>query len=792
MLVLNDRRNGSSSGFARLTKTQFTKTLLPKTLITKTQLRLLPLLIASALSATAHAQTASDAPKNATGGLEEVMVTARREAESAQNVPITIAAISGENLTQRAITNVSEVQFLVPTLRVVNSQEEGQDTQFALRGMRSTGVVTYFAQVPADGGIVGRELYDLGSVQVLKGPQGTLFGKNTSAGAILFEPAIPKDETSGFLQFTAGNYNETGMQGMFNTALTDTLLVRIAAQTEKRDGFTKVVNQGAGSGTPAQGSVDSDSQRISLLFTPNESFENLLVADRFNADESPVPGRLLRSVPCPANPNIGQLLLQGSCAYPGWDAAVAEDMALNAHETINPFDARVTTRAWGLTDQATFNVAEGITIKNIFGYRKANKQRVFDGDSTPFDLFKSDADETDHAYTDELQLQWNVDAWKIIVGAFYGDTRTYFDDIFNIGVNSTYGAPLNPIARTFDQRDISKAIFSQATYAVTDKFNVTLGARYTDETRRYKDTDFTGGACSYGPDQADADLATCTYKNSVSFYEPSWTLSADYKLLDNTLVYATFRRGFNSGGINFSPPVPYGTEKINDIEVGVKSDFDVAGAPTRVNVSVFRSSYSNIQRQITEFVDGQPKSFIQNAAKAKVQGVEVETLIKLGRLDLSEAFTYLDAGYDSFETETAPGVFADLSNNGMAQAPKWTNTLTASLHLPVPAAIASDLTLDGTYAFQSKIYFSDFNQENQGLSNKLDSTNSQGGYGIVNFNLTATDIFKPHFDASLFLKNANNTTYSVGRASALSSFGYASTNYGDPRTFGVTLSYRFE
>src|SRR5690554_2129415 len=148
-------------------------------------------------------------------GLEEIVVTARREAESVQDVPITIAAVSGGELTARAITNVSEIQYLVPTLRVVESAQHGESTLFALRGMRSAGVVSYFGEVPANGGIVGRELYDIASVQVLKGPQGTLFGKNTSAGAILFEPAIPKNETSGFVQLKTGDYNALGGEAMF-------------------------------------------------------------------------------------------------------------------------------------------------------------------------------------------------------------------------------------------------------------------------------------------------------------------------------------------------------------------------------------------------------------------------------------------------------------------------------------------------------------------------------------------------------------------------------------------------
>src|SRR5690606_24957051 len=162
-----------------------------------------------------------------------------------------------------------------------------------------------------------------------------------------------------------------------------------------------------------------------------------------------------------------------------------------------------------------------------------------------------------------------------------------------------------------------------------------------------------------------------------------------------------------------------------------------------------------------------------------------------GRFELSDSFTYIDAKYDDFQTETAPGVFADLKNNAMAQAPKITNTLTGRVFLPILESVASEVTLTATYAYQSETYFSDFNQSNQALSNKIDSVNYQKSYSIVNLMLTATDFFRSGFDASFFVKNLNDTEYSNGRTSALSSFGYATASYGDPKTIGLTLAYRF-
>jgi iron complex outermembrane receptor protein len=759
-------------------------------------IKLLAGVAALSLAPAVAAQTPAAADPSAVPGradpaqsaaLDDIVVTARRREEASQSVPLVIAAVSGADLTARSITNVDEIQFLVPTLRVTTSLDQGQGTSFALRGLRSTGVVTYFSQVPALGQIVGRELYDLGSVQVLKGPQGTLFGKNTSAGAILFEPARPTDEIEGFFEVKAGNYDQMGLQGMFNLPLSDTLQLRVAGQAEKRDGFTKIVGQPNGTNLSPQGKIDSASVRASLLFRPSDDLENLLVVDRFDAEESLNPPRLFRSIACPDNPGFVQLLIQGSCKYPGWDQSVAEDLALGPRKTNNPFQGSTLTKSWSVSNLTTYDVNDQVTVKNIFGYRRDTLNRRFDGDGTKFDLFISNNNNSYRFYSDEMQVQAEVGRLKLILGAFYSHNKIGYNDSFRVAVPG----PLDPILRDGRTTETSKALFTQATFAATDRLNLTAGFRYTWEKKSVTMTDFGGGACSYAPGDANVDISTCTYDDTIRFREPSWTFSADYQLAPNSLLYATTRRGFNSGGINISPPIPYGTETIDDIEVGSKNDFRVGGLPVRLNVSAFRSQYKDIQRQITQFVDAQPKSYIQNAAKARVTGLEVEGQIRIGGLSLSENVTLLDAKYRKFETETAPGIFADLSDNKLSQAPKFTNTFTASYKLPVSEEVASDLSLSGTWAYQSKIYFSDFNQLDQGLSNTIDDTNYQTGYSIVNAQLVARNIGGTGLGASLFVKNLTNKTFSTSRSSALSSFGYATIAYGDPRTYGVTLSYRF-
>jgi iron complex outermembrane receptor protein len=746
----------------------------------------------------AYGQSASE-PAQPT--IQEVVVTARRREESAQKVPIAIASITGGALEQRQIKDVSEIQFLVPTLRVTSSQQANQFVSFALRGLRSAGVVTYFSEVPARAAAAGHELYDLDSLQVLKGPQGTLFGKNTTAGAVLLQPARPRDKTEGDIEIGAGDYGFRSVQGMFNVPLTDNLFFRVAGQLIQRDGITKIVGPQS-AGAEDQNSIDSSSVRASLLFQPANGFENLLILDHFNASQEAAQPKLVASMNCPANPAFVQTVILGACRYippettalglPSWNEFFAQETAVGPRNTLNPATGHLRMDTLGVSNLTSFEVNDHVTVKNIFGYRDDEIARAFDGDGTAFPLFYGDADYDYHFYSDELQLQITADRLKLIVGAFYSRDRTRADETFPVAVPSF----LNPITRFGTLNETSKALYSQATYAVTDQLNLTAGFRYTWENKHFVQHDFTGAlGCSYAADDPFAqyvDLARCEFDQSIDFKEPSWTFSADYQLTDQMLIYATARRGFNSGGINSSPPTAFGTEKIDDVEVGFKSDLRIAAFPVRLNLSAFHSKYADIQRQNTNFVNGQPKSFIENAAEATVEGIELESETVLGDFELGASVAYLDAKYDKFGVQTTPGVEVDVSGNKLAQAPQWTSSVRAGYHVPIDPGLAADLSANVTWAYQSTIYFEDFNTGDSALPNFIDPFNTQKSYDLWNAELVAKDVLGKPVTVSVFVKNIGDEVYSINRTSALASFGYATAIWGEPRTWGATLRYRFE
>lgn len=748
-------------------------------------------------STTATEDTRPLEGKTAASDFEDIVVTARRRSEAAQDVPVTISAVSGEELKSRQITDFSEVQFLVPTLRVSAGTSGRQSANFSLRGLRSNGVVLYFNEVPVSSDAANRALYDLQNIQVLKGPQGTLFGTNTTAGAILIQPARPTHQTEGFVELQAGNRDMIGGQAMFNVPLTDSLSLRAAGQFKKRAGLTKYVSNIPGPTLRNQDSEDYSSFRISLLFDPVEGFENLLTIDRFYADEEPSYKKITAISPCPGTPSIGQLLTLGACKYrppltttlglPSFEQFFATESKLGPFETANPYQGRSLTDSWGATNITSFALNDQITIKNIFGYWHLKANRTSDGDGTIFDSLQSNYISKTRHVSNEVQVQADISRLKLIVGAYYSNDRVDGGNFFR----SAAPGPLDPIVRDNTNIDENKAIFAQATYAVTDRLNVTAGARYTWQTKDVRSVDFTGGRCSFPATNPAVDIVTCTFRASVEFREPSWTFGLDYNVAPNVLVYGTARRGFNGGGVNTTPPVPYDTEKLDDIEIGAKSEFRLGGVPIRANISAFRSKYSGIQRRITAFVDNVPAAYIRNASAAKVQGIEIQGDIHLGQLDLSASGTYLDAKYTNFQTELAPGQFADLTANALAQAPKYTGSVTAAYHVPIDAKVAERLTASVTWSYQSVIYFEDFNQLDATLNNRIDPFNTQSAFSIWNAQLSASNVLGTGFGVQAFIKNIANKLYAVSKSNALGSFGFATSIWGEPRTYGVAINYRF-
>jgi iron complex outermembrane receptor protein len=750
-------------------------------------------------------------------GLEEIIVTARRREENIQSLPAAVTALTTEDLQQQVVTRSDDLPNLVPTLRVTYGAGGGRDSpDFALRGLRSTGVVLYFADIPISGPAIERSFFDLSSVQVLTGPQGTLFGKNTTAGAILFGPAPPTSNFEGAVQIDGGDYNLYGGQVMLNLPITDQLMLRVAGEFGQRNGFTTVATTTRNFSTGNRyNSFDNDNhnnQRISLLYKPADSISNLLIYDRFDSNQAPTFYKTVATQPCPPGAPPGSFI--AACVYrppfttvnnlPTWDSEFAISQALGPRKTALNYQGRDTTNSWGISNTTSVELNQYFTIKNLVGYRELNTERY--GAITDLNDLSSVVDNIAniHQATEEGQLQVlafdNRLHW--FTGAFYSHIASYNPSEYLLSPPNPF---INPYVAIGTNRTNSSAAYTQATFEALPGLNLTGGYRYTQDRVGAINSNTYNGKCAFLPPFSQPSIfvnaANCTRTQYAVFTAPSWTLSADYKIADHILAYVTSRRGYNTGGFNALANIQslatYAPETVTDIEVGLKSDWMLAGMPFRANVAIYRSKYKDIQRSVDRVVSGRPSVYVVNAAQATIRGIDVDLEAKLfeasgkGSLDASFHADYLDAKYDSFLYQNPDGSYADIKDNALADAPAITGVVALQYHFPVPQPFANDLSFRVSWNYTSRQYFTDVNQGNALISNKADPYDQQAAYGLVDAQLLWHGVLGTKVDATVWGKNLTNRLYYTGTTNTIGQLGWVDATYGEPLTYGLRLRYQF-
>lgn len=386
------------------------------------------------LAAPAYAQAASGTSDTASIGpaaeIETVTVTARRRAEDLEKVPLNITVLSGEVLRQQEIRTATDLETLSPTLTVAGNLGSRDDDVFTIRGQSQPfggadpGVQTYFSEVPYNASGPGL-YYDMANVQVLSGPQGTLFGRNTTGGAVLFEPQRPTNDFGGYLDGQLGNYDMRELQGAVNIpVIDDKVLVRGAFDINSRDGFTKdTVITGLGAPyTVNQDNVDYQAFRVGVTVRPFAHFENYTLFDylhnRTNGTSDELTG--IASQAQLTQFAIGQFaeagdpnaVADGSAAvgafYPELQGALANQKAIGVRQTTSSIAPLYRRDSWGVTDIARYDFSSNLRLRNIFGYRSDKTQSGFDYDGSYLPILEIPNPRTwetnSFQVTDEVQL----------------------------------------------------------------------------------------------------------------------------------------------------------------------------------------------------------------------------------------------------------------------------------------------------------------------------------------------------------------------------------------------------
>jgi iron complex outermembrane receptor protein len=739
---------------------------------------------ALAQSATAADMTssgdASQPTASASGSLSDIVVTARRRAEKLQDVPLSVTAFSPKTLSQARIVGRTDLANYTPSLMTITGGYPSEFAFFALRGQGPAfgsvpGVINYFAEVPALIGIDGRTgtYFDLANVQVLAGPQGTLFGKNATGGNILFEPQRPTNRQEGYIQLEGGNLRDVRSEFAVNLPIIDDkVLFRLAGEEGRRDGYTKDV--GPFYAGKDYDNLDYQSLRASLIVRPVDHVELYTVARYYHSSNNG-PGTVLQQI----NPALGAPLAPVEVVFPGLATAVADQQALGPRHVAYDLNEFSKTSYWQVLNQAKVDLSDTLTLKNIASYSRLTYRYGYDYDATIYPIGgqtspKATPTQAPTYLTEELQLQgraWH-DAVNFSVGGYYDKLGLSKDQG---GFITQYPTSLfvGPIPAILDTRANSHAAFGQATFdlgkaGLIQGLTITGGLRHTwDETSSFAQIFTlppTGG--------------------SGKFQYTSYNASIDYQLAQGIHAYVTSRDAYKAGGIN--GPVPddspfrkYAPEKLQDVEIGLKSQTTIGGVPTRFNVAAYRGDYTNIQRTTQELVSGANVNVTRSAAKGRIQGVEVTTaIVPFTGFTLTATYSYTDGKYTKVTDASAGAI---LAGSAFPYTPKHKVTIGGAYERPLGKL--GTLDLSATWAYQSRF---------STAQNNLAQVAYLPGYDTLALRAGVNEIAGTNLDLNFFMANATNKTFATGLQDFYNTGGGTVTyTYNEPRTYGVQLRFHW-
>lgn len=730
-------------------------------------------------STPALAQGTSVAPQAAepdNGG--DIVVTAQRREQSLLQVPLAISALGGETLQNKGISNSASLATAVPNLQV-SSPYGNTQPNFSLRGIsvaneynsnQASPVGVYIDDVYiAARTSHGMGLFDLERVEVLRGPQGTLFGRNTTGGAINFITRAPKlSGNNGYVEAGYGNFDTVKAQGAIEaTMVEDQLGVRIAANYEKGDGQIRNLAPG---GRDAN-SVDTLQGRLALRIKPGNGPLDIKIrayAGRDRGTQAGVHGL--------TGPNT-----------PGQGFFEVNENRIG--------DSR--TDAWGVAANVALELSPALTLTSITSYDggKQNLQQAADG--SPLDILDINWRSNFRQFSEEVRLNYEGDQLKLVGGGFYGWDRTITDNRFNIG--SALGPGVNGgFFQHYRQSRRSYAAFLQGDYDLTDRLVLTLGARYTWDKAQYRDGFAYLFAGNIGaPLLPLASTVPCAGVVGTCAYNPAARYAIDgsnkaltgraaisYTFDGGTLVYASYSRGyrsgaFNGGGYTSSIGITYiDPERVNAYEVGVKGRF--LDNKLTLSGAGFYYDYSNQQVQDTR---PGPVSFLVNAPKSQVYGGEIEATFRaFPGFSINASGGYLHATYKDL---TLQGT--DLSGNSLPFAPRW--TATGGFDWTIFDTGTDSVTFSPTVNYFSRQFFSPFNGTNAVGTGQINSELQQKGYAKVNASLAWT-----HGPIVVrgWINNAfNKKVYSYGLDLRGAGFPYNFLVPATPRTYGITARFSF-
>lgn len=730
------------------------------------------------LAALVASQPAAAQSENA--GLEEIIVTAQRRAETLQDVPLAVSAFSGDALTNAGVFSFNDIETLVPSLEIENAFGGGQP-QIRLRGV---GFDDYAANnTPAVGIYVDEVaypvpamtqglLFDVQRAEVLRGPQGTLYGRNTTGGAVNFVTNKPTDELSAGLRTEFGNFERWQAEAFISGPLHENVSARLAVITEQGGAWQFNRDTGEELG-------DLDRTAVRAMIAIDDDALQIRATGHYYYDKSDGVGAYLLNDY--ASNGFGTVAADTNTRATGWGVSAPFAAETGLGPNSKPFRDN---SGYGVNVRVDYDFGP-MTLTSLTSYERLNRREFNDWDGTAVPAAEVLFNSEPSVFAQEVRLTSNEDEtspldW--IVGVYYADED--LTELFQSDFQDSFGLT----ARTpYEQEARTIALFGQAEYAITDRLGVTLGLRYEDEDRDLVSLSTVGLVPTMPPTVipfVDSD------PREANLSEVSGKVGVDYKLTEDVLLYALVSRGVKSGGftalntLNPAQTEPFRNEVLWAYEVGAKGDF--LDDTLRLNFAAFYYDYTDQQIQGFFFDEGQGAVIgrIINVPKSKIYGAEFETVwAPIEGITLSNAIGWKKGEFTEFEDLDIPNAPATINRSGEdLPFPEW--SYTGSL------AVQNTLREGWTYHFNANWTYRDTLDKTR-LGNTIFNVDD---FWLVNAQLSVGPE-SGLWDIGVYARNLTNTNYDETRNFFIQQAGdvpfVANGFRGRPRTYGIRFAIQY-
>jgi iron complex outermembrane recepter protein len=735
----------------------------------------------SALSTFAMAQTA---PQDGAVGLDDVIVTARRTEESVQDTPLAVSAFSGEALERQGFQQVTDLQGSVPNLNIVQGRGSSNATNIYIRGIGQPDALQTFD--PAVGVYVDDvyysrirgtqfDLLDLERVEVLRGPQGTLYGKNTIGGALKLVSRRPGQTFRARGSVAYGDYDLIDIQGAVSGPISDTMAFGLSALHSERGGYVTNPTTGA-----EYNDKNTQAVRGAFAWDPASNIRVDLIADYSHDDAGLTVGQATNSLVGFS----GQTIVAVPSPLPEYNFQTVVDPDL-------PNETRLESR--GISANVAWDLSDALTLKSITAYRRLNTDDYIDFDATAREVSSALVAVDQNQFSQEFQLTYQSGPLTAVGGLYYlkeeidSHQEAYADDLLGPAfLNSGFLRTVDDTLET-----TSQAAYGNVSYALTDTFRVSGGVRYTEEEKDYVRT--TSTFYSLLP----AFNATYPFAPPVAKYDDtSVMLSADYTPTEGLMMYARYAQGFKSGGYNgransAAESTAYRPETAETYEIGVKTT--TWDNRFRFNVAAFQTRYEDFQARVsgldTDPITNLPLAVLSviNAGALDISGFEIEAAAALTNAFTMDAqIGYLDAEYDEFTDARFTSTGGSRAFQEPAFSPTWTARYGAQYVFDLPGG--GDITFGGAAKFRSRMALT---VDNTPTNSRTELPGMfQDSYWLYDARAVFNDA-SGRYSVGVYGQNLSDEVYKTD-AQEFSSVGNIRTAYyGAPRTWMIKLSARY-